>query len=158
MVLAPLLTSRRITQESSRDFRESRCATSVGLAKVPVPTASRKGREAMPHNSKVKMVIAGALLSGAMAVAGSCLGAGTAQASGGPWTWCPGQNMNGGNGRFAGPGPDVQWDMTRCHTWWDVLWGHGNVAPGVWDGPDPPPPEATQKPPCGFPFMCSGTP
>lgn len=54
----------------------------------------------------------------------------------------------------GGPGLDVHWDMTRCHTWWGVYWGRGNVAPGVWDGPDPPPeatqkaspPEATQKP------------
>jgi hypothetical protein len=124
-------------------------------------------------NTSMKKAIAGALLSGGVAMAGLGLGAGTAQANAGfmppmhgplsandPWTWCPGDPMSGMNSRnhHGGPGLDVQWDMTRCHTWWGVLWGHGNVAPGVWDGPDPPPPEATQKPPCGFPFMCSGTP
>jgi hypothetical protein len=81
---------------------------------------------------------------------------------GGPWTWCPGQPMDEGldirSGR-GGPGPEVQWDMTRCHTWYGVRWGYGNVYPGVWDGTDPPPPsEALQAGPCGFPFMCSGTP
>ena len=129
-----------------------------------------EGREAMSHSNQVKMLIAGTLLSGGVAVAGLGLAAGTAQARPGfmppmhgplpeqPYTWCPGMPMSGIRGNTGGPGPDVQWDMTRCHTWYGVLWGHGNVAPGVWDGPDPPPPEATQKPPCGFPFMCSGTP
>jgi hypothetical protein len=120
-------------------------------------------------HSRIRKAIAKALLSGGVAVAGLGLSTGMAHAdpsfvpmrgplpAGNPWTWCPGDLMSGTNGRnnHGGPGLDVQWDMTRCHTWWGVFWGHGNVAPGVWDGPDPPPPEALQKPPCGFPFMCS---
>jgi len=126
---------------------------------------------AMEITGALKRIIAGALLSGGVAVAGLGLTAGIAQAQpgsvppihgplsdGGPWTWCPGQPMSGidtTTGR-GGPGPGVQWDMGRCHTWWGVYWGHGNVAPSIWDGPDPPPPEAFQRPWCGFPFMCSG--
>jgi hypothetical protein len=119
-------------------------------------------------------VVAAALLSSGIAVAGMGLALGSAQAQPGsvppmhgplsdndPWTWCPGDPMDGAlhsSTHRGSPPLGTQWDMTRCHTWWGVLWGHGNVGPSVWDGPDPPPPEATQKPPCGFPFMCSGTP
>ena len=49
--------------------------------------------------------------------------------AGGPWTWCPGQDMTGlhtDTGR-GGPGPLVQWDMSQCHTWYYVNWGYGNV-------------------------------
>jgi hypothetical protein len=114
----------------------------------------------------LQKICAGALLAGGLAVAGVGLAAGPAAAdpvplgASGPYTWCPGEPMSGlhpQTGR-GGPGLEVQWDMTHCHTWWGVQWGHGNVYPGVWDGPDPPPPDARQRPPCGFPFMCSGTP
>jgi hypothetical protein len=84
-----------------------------------------------------------------------------ADSSFGPWTCCPGQNE--GHPQSPGPGcpysgAGVNWDRNVCHTWWSVYYGHGNVGPTTWDGPDAPPPEATQKPWCGFPFMCSGTP
>jgi hypothetical protein len=125
-----------------------------------------------------KKIFAGALLSGA-AVTAVGLALGTAQAepssvppihgllgedgpvppgASGPYTCCPGDE-NGGLHPQTGRGcpGDVNWDKTACHTWYGVVWGHGNVAPGVWEG-GPPPPEATQKPWCGFPFMCSGTP
>ena len=105
----------------------------------------------------LKPIIAGALLCGSVAVTAIGLGAGTAQAN--PYTWCPGQPMLGMHGSTGGPGLDVQWDMTRCHTWDGVRCGFDNVAPAVWDGTDaPPPPEALQAGPCGPPFMCSGTP
>jgi hypothetical protein len=123
------------------------------------------------HYRIVKRMIAATLLSGGVAAAGLGLGVGVAQAQTGftppthgplpenPYTWCPGMPMSGiSSPTRGGPGLDVQWDMTRCHTWWGVVYGHGNVGPSVWDGPDPPPPEATQKPWCGPPFMCSGTP
>lgn len=128
----------------------------------------------MAHSYKTRMMIAGALISGGIA---ATIGLGTdvaiAQArpsvmqpvrgplGGGPWTWCPGDPLDGAIHTTTGrgsPPPGTEWDMSRCHTWWGVLWGHGNVGPSVWDGPDPPPAEATNKPPCGFPFMCSGTP
>lgn len=115
-------------------------------------------------------IIASALLSGGAAAALLGLGAATAQAqppgdgpvppgASGPYTCCP-QDRAGGlhpqTGRGC-PGTGVNWDANACHTWYGVVWGHGNVAPGVWEG-GPPPPEATRKPWCGFPFMCSGTP
>jgi hypothetical protein len=90
------------------------------------------------HN--VKRIIAGALLSGGVAVAGSGLGAGTAQAWNGPHQWCPGQSMEWP----TGPWGNAIWDMSVCHTFWGVGYGMGNVpnregAPSsVWDGDDPP--------------------
>jgi hypothetical protein len=129
----------------------------------------------------LKKAVAGALLSGSCAAAVLGLTAATAQAepgfaspmhdplaedgpvppgATGPYICCPGQEHSGLNpqtGRGC-PGTDVNWDKDVCHTWYGVYWGHGNVAPPIWEGPQPPPPEALQKPWCGFPFMCSGTP
>jgi hypothetical protein len=114
----------------------------------------------------VRKVVAKALLSGLAAATGMGLTLGGAQAqpvppgASGPYTCCPQDQANGlspATGRGC-PGADVDWDKSQCHTWWGVYWGHGNVAPSVWEGPDAPPPEALQKPWCGFPFMCSGTP
>jgi hypothetical protein len=45
--------------------------------------------------------------------------------------------------------------MNVCHTWWYTNWGMGNVSEGIWDGDNPPPPEALaprQCPPIAF--MC----
>lgn len=127
----------------------------------------------MSHKLSPNKIIARALLSGGVALATLGLGAGIAQAqpglapqdgpvppgAGGPYTCCP-QDQAGGlhpqTGRGC-PGPGVNWDTHVCHTWYGVVWGHGNASPGVWEG-GPPPPEATRKPWCGFPFMCSGTP
>ena len=131
----------------------------------------------MDTTRTLKSMIAGALLCGSVAVTGIGLALGTAEANpgpihgllpedglvppgaSGPYKCCPGDEVGGlhpQTGRGC-PG-DVNWDKTRCHTWYGVVWGHGNVTPGVWEGTDAPPPEATQKPWCGFPFMCSGTP
>jgi hypothetical protein len=75
---------------------------------------------------KLKRIIAGALLSGGVAVAGLGVAAGTAQAlPDGPHQWCPGQSMQAGEG---GPGGTVVWDMNVCHTWYYVGYGQGNVA------------------------------
>ncbi|BDE14332.1 hypothetical protein MKCMC460_31920 [Mycobacterium sp. 20KCMC460] len=118
----------------------------------------------MRHRYQMRTLIVRALVSGGIAAAGVGLSTGPAQAAplgGGPWTWCPGDPLDGAIHTATGrgsPPPGTDWDTSRCHTWWSVLWGHGNVGPSVWDGPDPPPAEATNKPPCGFPFMCSGTP
>jgi len=134
----------------------------------------------MSPNRTVRKIVAGGLLSGA-ALAGMGLLAGTAQAqpaaappihgifsedgpvppgASGPYKCCP-EDRSGGlhpqTGRGC-PGTQVNWDWAQCHTWYGVQWGHGNVAPPIWEGIDAPPPEATQKPWCGFPFMCSGTP
>lgn len=115
-------------------------------------------------NASTAKAIAGALLTCGAMVAGIGLAGGTAEAQptfrftpapdGGPWTWCPGQDMSGINtttGR-GGPGIGVDWDMTVCHTWYGVNWGWGNVTPYIWDGPDPPPEgiEIRQCPPISF--------
>jgi hypothetical protein len=103
------------------------------------------------------------LLAGSVAATLVGVGAPSAQADSylGPWTCCPGQKAEHPQGPGPGcpyPGAGVNWDTTICHTWWSTYYGHGNVGPTTWDGPDAPPPEAQERPPCGFPFMCSGTP
>ncbi|WP_156748173.1 hypothetical protein [Mycobacterium sp. 1465703.0] len=135
------------------------------------------------HTTKtlmMKVVAAGVLSAGAV-LGGMGFGVGAAQAqpgyaplvhgfppedgpvppgASGPYTCCPGEEKTGlhpQTGRGC-PGTEVHWDAGQCHTWYGVVWGHGNVAPGIWEGDGPPPPEAMQKPWCGFPFMCSGTP
>jgi hypothetical protein len=128
----------------------------------------------------LRKAVGGALLSGGVAVIGIGLTVGTAQAqtastpaihgifaqdgpvppgASGPYKCCP-EDQAGGLRPQTGRGCPfgVNWDKSQCHTWWGVYWGHGNVSPGVWEGPEPPPPEALQKPWCGPPFMCSGTP
>ncbi len=113
-----------------------------------------------------KKVLARALLAAAAFTVMGLIPVGAAQAdpgpvppgASGPYQCCPGDEMGGlhpQTGRGCPSG--VDWDKTRCHTWYGVYWGHGNASPGVWEG-GPPPPEALQKPWCGFPFMCSGTP
>jgi hypothetical protein len=82
-----------------------------------------------------KRVIAAALLSGGVAVAGLGLAAATAQAQpdnfSEPHQWCPGQ---------PSPANDVHWDTNVCHTWyWVPVGGMGNVGQFVWDGATPPP-------------------
>jgi hypothetical protein len=121
----------------------------------------------MGTSRTLKKILAGALLSG-IAVTGMVLAPGTAQAR--PRSLTPihgllpvdGPVPPGASGLHPQTGrgcpPNMNWDKTQCHTWYGVVWGHGNVSPGVWEGTGPPPPEATQKPWCGFPFMCSGTP
>jgi hypothetical protein len=100
------------------------------------------------HNPK--RIIAAALLSGGIAVAGLGLGAGTAQAdTGRPHQWCPGDSMS-----FpTGPGGFYSWDMNVCHTWYWVKRGQGNVpfhadlrGSILWDGDNPP---ADSYPGCG---------
>jgi hypothetical protein len=68
-----------------------------------------------------KRIIAGALLSGGLVVAGLGLAAGAAQAdtfSPQPHSWCPGQGL---------PFPGIRWDTSLCHTWYEVPFGQGNV-------------------------------
>ncbi len=104
----------------------------------------------------LKTVIAGTLLSGCVAMTGSGLGAGIAQATAGPFTWCPGQSMDypSGPDMSFGLKPVITdhyvWDMNVCHTWYRVETGWGNVPwippdgqqtlshSTVWDGDNPP--------------------
>jgi hypothetical protein len=97
------------------------------------------------------------LVSGGLGLAGLGLAAGTAQAVGGPYHWCPGQPMNN---PYYPAGRDLTWDMTVCHTWYYVSYQQGNVlltdgSPSdVWDGDDPPAPTPKS---CG-PFPCAWIP
>jgi hypothetical protein len=58
---------------------------------------------------KTNRIIAGALLSGAVAAVGVGLGAGTAHA--GAFHWCPGDPPPSRGALHANP----DWDMTVCH-------------------------------------------
>jgi hypothetical protein len=96
------------------------------------------------HN--LKKLIAAALLSSGLGLAGFVLGAGTAQAGctyGGVCSkqWCPGQPMP--QGWFIGPNGvvkqvnDVVWDMSVCHTYFnatDDRFGGVRVGSNVWEG------------------------
>lgn len=104
-------------------------------------------------------------LLGCGAIAASILlSAGTAHAvpglapppQGGPYTWCPGDRLDEGINPATGKGApgNVVWDNNVCHTWYYVNWGYGNLSPGIWDGPNPPPEglQIRQCPPISF--MC----
>jgi hypothetical protein len=83
------------------------------------------------------------LMSAGLGLAG--VGTGTAQATAGPYKWCPGQP----------PPYHAIWDNSHCHTYWIVQPDQGNVdGPGshnIWDGDNPPAP----APPPGMPaFLC----
>jgi hypothetical protein len=108
----------------------------------------------MDITHKLKKVAIGALMSGAVAVAGLGLAAGTAQAdpqSHGPFQWCPGQPLPGSPAtpvpglNVTIPATHVVWDNSVCHTYWRTPAGRGNVPTSddpksnFWDGPDPPP-------------------
>jgi hypothetical protein len=108
-------------------------------------------RPTMNTTHTLKRILAGALLSGGVAVAGLVLGAGAAQADpyNGPiWTWCPGQALPE---RFI----QFQWDMNKCHNYFIVKMGTGNVGMvglngkpiDSWISADVPPPEMTRPPP-----------
>jgi hypothetical protein len=108
------------------------------------------------HN--LKKITIGALVSGAVAVAGVALAAGTAQAdpqSPGPFQWCPGQPLPGDHlGAIVIPSRNINippkditvvWNNSVCHTYWATPFARGNVrlndgsTSNIWDGPDPPP-------------------
>ena len=120
----------------------------------------------MQTSRMLKRTLASALLSGGVAVTGLALAAGPAQSQpgfggpltdGGPWHWCPGDSMSEGldptTGRGA-PGVPVDWDMTRCHTWYGTNYGMGNINPYIWDGDNPPPEAITPRPCPPIAFMC----
>ena len=114
----------------------------------------------MKNTHKSMRIFAGALLAGGVAVGGLGPAAGTAHASDGPYTWCPGQSMDDP----AGPdrlGTHYEWDMRVCHTWYRVSYGFGNVykivdgvrtlsGSSVWEGENPPDPSVVS---CGL-FYC----
>lgn len=103
-----------------------------------------------PRN--LKRILAGALLSGGVAIGGLGVITGTAQAlpapeplnhwpgcteehPQGPCHWCPGQDLPPTGNHITNP---VRWDNNVCHTYYYVNFGTGNVASNIWDGPNPP--------------------
>jgi hypothetical protein len=101
------------------------------------------------HN--LTRIIAGALLSGGLAVPGLALATGTAQASCSygicSHQWCPGQPMV--QGWVIGPDGverrvnDVVWDMSVCHQWFhaaDDRYGGAQVGSRIREGDPSPPP------------------
>lgn len=94
----------------------------------------------MKTTQSQKRMLAGALLSAGVALAGSGLSTGVAAAEvqpTGPFTWCPGDApVPTGNIRVN----PVIWDENVCHDYWYVYHGQGNVAQNIWEGPNPPGP------------------
>jgi hypothetical protein len=98
-------------------------------------------------------IVAGALLSGGVAVAGLGLAAGIGDASPGGWPgcdgthgpcrWCPGDPPVRTGNMVNDP---VIWDSSVCHTYWYVNMGQGNVAHEIWDGDNPPAPPPPPPP------------
>jgi hypothetical protein len=67
---------------------------------------TQKGQNTMTHSRK--RIIAGALMSASLAMAGLSIGTGTAMAlPSQPHEWCPGMSMN----NPPGPGAMYHWDM-----------------------------------------------
>ncbi|WP_156622640.1 hypothetical protein [Mycobacterium sp. 852014-50255_SCH5639931] len=106
----------------------------------------------------MKKKIAGALLSGGLAIAGLGFAAATAHADNGfgPHHWCPGQRHD----PPTGPG-DVVWDWNVCHTFYFTNYAMGNVplayngkTSDVWDGDNPPPEAITPRQCPPIAFMC----
>jgi len=114
----------------------------------------------MSHDHSLKKMIAGALLSAGVAVAGLVLGTGTAQAYPGPvplnaWPGCPNDHPEGPCHWCPGDPPvqtgnlrvnPVVWDWNACHTYWYVPSGQGNVAQNIFEGDSPPPPPPPPPP------------
>lgn len=110
--------------------------------------------------TKRRRVLAGAVLSAGVALAGMGVAGGTAQAvPGGAWPGCPEDNPSGPCHWCPGDPPvetgnktvyPVVWDESVCHTYWYVYSGQGNVAHNIFEGeapPPPPPPPPNLTPP-----------
>jgi hypothetical protein len=100
---------------------------------------------------KFERIVAGTVLAGGVAMAGSSVVAVTAHAQHGPpplnhWpscteehpqgNWCPGQPLPPTGNHITN---QLRWDNNVCHTYYYVNFGTGNVASNIWDGPNPPP-------------------
>ena len=120
---------------------------------------------------KRKRMIAWALLSAGVAIAGVGIASGTAEArplaplpQSGAWPGCPEDNPSGPCHWCPGDPPvetgnkrvyPVVWDESVCHTYWYVTPGQGNVQHNIFEGelppaPPPPPPNLTPPLPPGW--------
>jgi hypothetical protein len=94
----------------------------------------------MNSTRTMKKVIAGALVSGGLALGALGLAAGTASADGDwgpPKRWCPGEPLPPTGNHVTDPFRG--WDMSVCHTYYYLYPGMGNVSNMIWDGDNPPP-------------------
>lgn len=66
--------------------------------------------------------------------------------------WCPGQPLPNDGTSAEGVPHMVDWDMSVCHTYYNVGYQQGNVGDYVWDAAGGPPPPPRQCPPIAF--MC----
>jgi len=68
----------------------------------------------------------------------------------GPNQWCPGDSLfHLTQNHVYNP---VTWDMNVCHTYWHVAPEDANQGQGIYEGPNPPPPQAPPAPaPPGLP-------
>jgi hypothetical protein len=90
-------------------------------------------KRTMNTTHTLKRMIAGALLSCGVAVAGLGLGTGTAHAyTYGPFQWCPGQAMPNDPPRSD---TDLIWDMSVCHTYYFDYDVRTNAPAHYWEGP-----------------------
>jgi hypothetical protein len=136
-----------------------------GITEAPV---ERRSNMSTTHGSR--RIVASALMSLSVAMAGLGLAHGTAEAlpgiplpqgswpgcpedhPEGPCHWCPGDPpVQTGNIRVY----PVIWDERVCHTYWYVYSGQGNVAHNIFEGevppaPPPPPPNLTPPLPPGW--------
>lgn len=92
----------------------------------------------MRTTATLQRIIAGALLSGTMALLSAGLTIGTARAEpapcprpdgrcGTPYQWCP---VNQSTGMPAAlPEAGIDWDMSSCHWYWYTPTYLGNVGP-----------------------------
>jgi hypothetical protein len=117
-----------------------------------------RGIETMDTDGTLKRIIAGALLTGGVAVAGLVLAPGTARADDdcrpaafvnhvcwGPNHWCPGDSLfHLTQNHVHDP---VTWDMNVCHTYYHVALDQANQGQGIYEGPNPPPPVPLPPPP-----------
>jgi len=127
------------------------------------------GGQKGPTVKTIRIIAAGALLSGAVVTAGVGLGPGTAQAKPGPpvplaWPGCPNDHPAGPCHWCPGNHPvqtgnlqvdPVRWDASICHTYWYVSPGQGNVSRVIWEGDDPPAPPPPPPPGliCDLPYL-----
>lgn len=108
----------------------------------------------------LKRIIAGALLTGGVALAGFGLAAGTAHAYPGPYTWCPGKGLSPDDAAvenaWAAQKNEIRWDWNVCHTFYIYAPASNVGAHDIWEGnnppapPPPPPPRMCGPVPCGL--------
>ena len=144
-----------IVSQPTLVYLPQRCLTSGHV--------TTKGTATMNTTRTVKRIIAGALLSGCVAVGGLGLTTGTAQADNdhcstrsgcykGPgMRWCPGD--------YVWPGLRATgWDLSVCHVYHEECppGYYGGCPDSIAEGPGPPPlPVPTESRPCPpFAWMC----